>query len=305
MNSSNDGSYKKKGSQLPQQLRPYAKSAYLIRDKEGIHLYDDQWMYITSLKLAPKILTTTQTHSGTAESRKFGMVTRNEPSPPERELTGFELTTQVQLILDRFQHAVTLHGIRSDYFFEHRLGYNWQDRWERIWKGDLSPLLEDTQEFLPGQDVTTRVLGGLGVLKAALIHELYVNSTLAGRSQGEKERESGRNMLNLLLFVCQLNCQGELDDVGDLLSENDQENLINLLLEKGTLFEDKKWMLQRVHQKLVFDFKRGRAWPEKPTVAAVKSALIFKLYENTNRLDRGNGSDMVMIVRELLAAQLI
>ncbi len=295
MNSTNSDNYKRKGAQLPEPLRPYAKTAYLIRDNEGVHLFDDQWRFITSLKLVSPSQTPTP-------PRNLGISI--DESPPETRLTGSALTRQVQLIIDRFRHAVNLHGIRADYFFENRLCKDWIERWERLWNGDLSPLFEDTLEFLPGKDLRTRDIGGLGTLKAALVHELYVNSTLAGRSHGETESESGRNMLNLLLFVCQLNNKGELEDVGAPLSDEEQMKLINSFQVLGEKIEDKRWMIQRVHQKIVFDFKRGRAWPEITTVAAVKSALIFKLYENTNRLDRGDGTDMVRIVRNLLVLGL-
>ncbi len=300
MNPSNSDSFKKKGSQLPQPLRPYAKLAHFIRDSEGIHLYDESWMFITSLKLTSRAQPASPASVPDSTPQPAGVVVIRKEPLPETVLTGSALTRQVQLVVERFRHAVSLHGIRADYFFEHRLDGNWLERWERIWNGDLSPLLEDTQEFLPGQGINTRERGGLATMKAALIHELYVNSTLAGRSNGETESESGRNMLNLLLFVCQLNGMGELDDVGQLLDDEAQMKLIDSFKVMGTLFDEKKWMLQRVHQKVVFDYKRGRTWPDKPTEAAVKSALIFKLYENTNRLDRGDGTDIVRIVRELL-----
>lgn len=304
MNSSERDDYKQKGAQLPEALRAYAKRAHIIRDNEGVHLYDENWTFITSLKVSSK----RNQASGPAvtagdASPKSEHLTVEEPVPQEI-LSGEALNRQVKLVVDRFRHAVTLHGIRADYFFENRLSRSWVERWERIWKGDLSPLLEDTQDFMPGQDLNTRESGGLDTLKAALIHELYVNSTLAGRSNGEKESDSGRNMLNLLLFVCQLNRNGELDDVGQPLSEGLQMQLIDSFQKMGDCLQEKKWMLQRVHQKLVFDFKRGRIWPDTPTAAAVKSALIFKLYENTNRLDRGDGTDMVRIVRGVIGLQL-
>lgn len=295
----NSEEYKKKGARLPEPLRPYAKTAHLIRDNDGVHLYDEDWMFITSLRVAsPHPPSSPPPSSPRIQERP------PEPPPPETRLTGSALTRQVQVVVDGFRHAVKLHGIRADYFMENRLGKDWTERWERIWNGDLSPLLEDTQEFLPGKDLRTQGRGGLEILKAALVHELYVNSTLAGRSHGESESEAGRNMMNLLLFVCQLNHRGELDEVGATLAEADQMKLVNHFQLLGETIEDKRWMIQRVHQKLVFDFKRGRAWPEIPTAAAVKSALIFKLYENTNRLDRGDGTDMVRIVRELLVMQL-
>lgn len=301
-------SYKQKGAQLPESLRHYAKKAYLIRDQEGVHLYDENWSFLTSIKL---VSTTRPSNTDT-----FGKAAPHLSSPPHQVpdqtlvaptplLTGKALNRQVRLILDRFQHAINLHRIRADYFLEHRMGVLWIERWERIWQGDLSPLLEDTQEFAAGSVVNTTESGGLDTLKAALVHELYVNSTLAGRSNGEKEGESGRNMVNLLLFVCLLNSDGELDHVGPALSEEDQEHLIDTLARLAGHFREKRGMLQRVHQKIVFDFKRGRSWPEKCTAAAVKSALIFKLYENTNRLDRGDGTDMVRIVRELILTRIV
>ena len=302
MNTENSDNFKMKGAKLPEPLRPYARAAYLIRDSEGIHLYDENWMFVVSLKLSARQGASARTTPDARETRTVVHEGVGDAQEYDQSLAGEELTKQVRLIIERFRHAVTLHGIRADYFFEHRLGRTWQDRWERIWKGDLSPMLEDTQEFLPGRDINTREQGGLSTLKGALIHELYINSTLAGRSHGETETDSGRNMLNLLLFVCQLNRKGELDAVGPMLDEGRQLALIDSFLSMGSLFEDKKDVLQRVHQKLVFDYKRGRNWPQKPTAAAVKSTLIFKLYENTNRLDRGDGTDMVRMVRELLVS---
>jgi hypothetical protein len=282
---------------------------YLIRDSDGIHLYDEAWTFMTTIKVTAQAnLSATDTFGKAAVAVDPQKPAFDSPvSVPETAepiLAGKALSRQVQRVLDRFQHAINLHGIRADYFLEHRMGPFWRDRWERIWQGDLSPLMEDTQEFAHGSVIKTQDKGGLGILKAALVHELYVNSTLAGRSNGEKEGESGRNMQNLILFVCLLNPLGELDHVGPLLPEEDQMRLIDTLAGLAGQMGDKRGMLQRVHQKLVFDFKRGRDWPEKCTAAAVKSALIFKLYENTNRLDRGDGTDMVRIVRTLIETRI-
>jgi hypothetical protein len=301
--------YKQKGKQLPPSLRPHAKLTYLIRDSDGIHLYDEAWNFMTTIKVAAQTnFSATDAFGKAAVTPVPRQAVLESPDPvpiaAEPPLAGKALSRQVQRVLDRFQHAINLHGIRADYFLEHRMGPFWRDRWERIWLGDLSPLLEDTQEFAAGTVIRTQDKGGLGILKAALVHELYVNSTLAGRSNGEKEGESGRNMLNLLLFVCLLSPLGDLDHVGPILSEEDQMRLIDTLAGLAGQMGDKRGMLQRVHQKLVFDFKRGRDWPEKSTAAAVKSALIFKLYENTNRLDRGDGTDMVRIVRTLIESRI-
>jgi hypothetical protein len=133
---------------------------------------------------------------------------------------------------------------------------------------------------------------GFNLFKAALIHELYIKSTVIGR---------GENMTDFLTLIAATQPNGTTGELQDSLSLEEQKNLVKFFKNRAHVYTDKTDTITRVYLQIrssVFDqYEKLSSSKEKVRFNAL---LICKLYEQTTRLDRGNGITMIRLSRDLL-----
>jgi hypothetical protein len=188
--------------------------------------------------------------------------------------------------------ALQKYGISADYFKESVLGRANRETLIMAYKGDLSNLNDDTREA--AKDGKTVVLQekGYNLFKAVLIHEFYIKSTLSGR---------GDNMKYFLTHIAAARRDGTLDSFEDEITEDHRQQLLDFFKERADVYTDKSEIIRRIHRKLsgsiLKEFKKLLDNGEKIHFDAF---LILRLYENTNRLDRGDGITMMRLTRSIL-----
>jgi len=222
-----------------------------------------------------------------------------EPAPPEpgepttspKELPLEEIVTNV---VKTFETALDTFNIQADYFKETALGPDNREILIRAYHGDLEGLNDDTREAaslgklvkLPGNE------SGFNLFKAALIHELYIKSTVPGR---------GEDMKNFLTLIAATKPDGTTDELQDNLSIEEQKNMVKFFKERAYVYTDKTDTITRVYVQVrgsIFDqYEQLLSSEEKVRFNAL---LICRLYEYTTRLDRGNGITMIRLTRDLL-----
>jgi hypothetical protein len=209
----------------------------------------------------------------------------------EKELPVEEIVSGV---VNTFEQALSTYNVNADYYKEKVLGPDHRAILSSAYHGDLSGVNEDTREAAgQGKPVNLeRNEQGLNLLKAVLIHELYINSTLKGR---------GENMKYFLthIIVPQPEETGGEPNAGISLEE--EKDLLEFFKNQAFTYPDKTDMLRRVHlqirNSLLEQYEELILKKEKVNFRAL---LICKLYENTTRLDRGDGITMIRLTRDLL-----
>ena len=287
---------KNKKGRLPEHLKPYLKITYRLQDQWGTHLYDENFEHFFTIppsdeKPSPDI------------PQSIFQMKKGDDSKTEAKLTQEAI---VDIIIGKFKYALNAFHIKADYFVQEKLGPLNAERFLRVYKGKIDKLNKETEEGFKSGDYQ-QICGGLNTLKASLIHELYINSTLAGRSFGEEEgTEPGRNMKGLLTFQNLLKKDGTLNEKERDLSKLEQKNFIDFFGRLESRYMDKKDVIVRVYQKIKYDFGKGLLTFKKEKISfdKFKAIMIYKLYENTNRLDRGNGISMIGLVKDIFDIKL-
>jgi len=197
-------------------------------------------------------------------------------------------------VIKTFETALDTYNIQADYFKETELGPGNREIFTRVYHGDLEGLNDDTREAaslgkivkLPASE------SGINLFKAALIHELYIKSTLSGR---------GENMINFLTLIAATQPEGTAEELQDSLSLEEQKNMVKFFKDRAYVYTDKTDTITRVYLQVrgsIFDqYEKLSSSNEKVRFNAL---LICKLYELTTRLDRGNGITMIRLTRDLL-----
>ncbi|MFC2146131.1 hypothetical protein ACFLRT_02090 [Acidobacteriota bacterium] len=214
-----------------------------------------------------------------------------DPTASKKELSIEEIVTNVIKI---FETGLDTYNIHADYFKETVLGPGNREILIRSYHGDLEGLNDDTREAaslgkivkLPESET------GFNLFKAALIHELYIKSTVTGRSE---------NMKDLLTLIAATQPDGTAEELQDSLSLEEQKNMVKFFKDRAHVYTDKTDTITRVYLQVrgsIFDqYEKLSSSKEKVRFNAL---LISKLYEQTTRLDRGNGITMIRLTRDLL-----
>lgn len=202
----------------------------------------------------------------------------------------------VDVFIGKFKYGLKINNIKADYFVKEKLGDKNLQSLNCLYNGDLSQLNENTRNFEPREKISS-LNGGLSLLKAGLIHELYVNSTLEGR--GGKE---GNNMNKFLTYIITLKKDGSVKEINNIISTAEQKKLISFLSESQSRFPDKSDVIRNVYHKISSDHKRMELEKEMKDIGyeKFKAFIIRKLYEYTNRLERGNGITMICLTRDII-----
>ena len=166
----------------------------------------------------------------------------------------------------------------------------------KVINGDLSKLNEEIKDAsLKGDNVS--IPPGFTSLKAALLHQLFINTTLTGRG-GHR----GKNMKFLLYDLVILNKYGKLAPLKKKITTQVQEKGVEFFKQLSQKFKDKRGMILRVYHSIKNDDEYIDMINSNKTIDkdAFKAFLICKFYEYTTRIDRGNGITMINVSRILL-----
>ncbi len=236
-----------------------------------------------------------------------------EVDPSEKTAESFPLPVRgqnlnltpeliVAKIVNKFKKAIKSNKLQLDYFVEQKLGIERYNDLAKVLLGDIKKLNEETKEGVE-KSPKRKIQGGLSLLKAALIHELYINTTLAGRSGGENQGvESGRNLKSLWTFLILLNHNSSHRPLGAEISEAEQKEMVRFFGDLQKQYKDKEKIIKRIYEKLLFDLDEGvlTFGNKSISIDKFKAILIYKFYENTNKLDRGDGITMICATRDII-----
>ncbi|NIM16903.1 MAG: hypothetical protein GTO45_33405 [Candidatus Aminicenantes bacterium] len=217
-------------------------------------------------------------------------------SPKKSEAQQPELPVQqvINNMVKTFETALEKYHISADYFRESVLGAANREILMKVYHGDLSELNDDTREAA-AQGRTTVLKedeAGFALFKAALVHELYIKTTVAGR---------GNNMKYFLTHIVAAKPDGTLGAQQDNIDEEAQEKMVKFYGERANIYTSKADIIKRIHRQVRRSiFKEYKElWLSKENVR-FNALLISKLYEHTTRLDRGYGLTMMRISRDLM-----
>lgn len=228
------------------------------------------------------------------EGNKDPEPTSAEPgdtAAPKKELSIEEIVTNV---VKTFETGLDTYNIRADYFKETALGPGKREILIRAYHGDLEGLNDDTREAASqGRMVNLpESESGFNLFKAALIHKLYIKSTVTGR---------GENMMDFLTLIAATQPDGTAEELQYSFSLEEQKNMVKYFKDRAHVYTDKTDTISRVYLQVrgsIFDqYEELSSSKEKVRFNAL---LICKLYELTTRLDRGNGITMIRLTRDLL-----
>ena len=213
-----------------------------------------------------------------------GETTPPAPPPPPKE--------QVVHLLKRMVQALKQHGISADYFVQKTYRTERVPDLLKVMEGDLRSLNGDLSEMVPQPEKA-----GLTFLKAGLIHELYINTTLDGRG-GHR----GKGMKAFLLEMVLCREDGTLDQDQRAITVANRERFLAYLQGNMGRWAFLQETLKRVfaHWKADEEFLALGGSEDPVRMGFFKAFLISKIYEYTTRLERGNGAEMIDLVRLVL-----
>jgi hypothetical protein len=214
-----------------------------------------------------------------------------EIEPPLHQLTGKEIVSNV---VKHFETALEKYNISADFFKESILGSHNREILIRAYQGDLTDLSDDTREATKQGVNTVLEEKGFSLFRAALLHELYINSTLTGR---------GENMKYFVTHIASITPDGSMKELSmpDELDREKQQETVQYFGSRAKVYPDKTEIIKRVFRSVrTHIFEEFEYLMAEGKNVGFNALLITRLYENTTRLDRGNGITMIRLIRDLL-----
>jgi hypothetical protein len=212
-----------------------------------------------------------------------------QAQPAPKQLSTVEV---IENLVNTFQFALQRYHIAADYFKESVLGPGNRDTLILSFKGDLSHLNDDTREAAAQGKNLVLQENGFTFMKAVIIHELYIKSTLSGR---------GDNMAPFLTHAAAAEPDGTLGPAQENVPLENIESLMTFFKNRAEIYEDKADIILRIHRQIgksiAGEYNQLISGGEKIRFDAF---LITKLYEHTTRMDRGDGITMIRLVYSIL-----
>jgi hypothetical protein len=212
---------------------------------------------------------------------------------PQKQLPVEQIVAN---LVKHFQLALDKYNISADFFKDSVLAPGNREALMRMYNGDLTELSDDTREAA-AQGKLTVLEGeqGFTLLRAAILHELYIKSTLAGR---------GGNMKYYVTHICSIGPDGRLNELQGEMPLKQQQDLFDFFAGRAGVYIDKNRLIRQLYRDLrptIFeDYQAIRKIGGKVRFNAF---LIVKLYEHTKRLDRGDGITLIRLTRDIMDFQ--
>ncbi len=237
------------------------------------------------------------------QSKNNDYVKSNISNTPQNNTNTIESNPQLskiqitRILTDRFKKIIKKNSIGAELFINKKLDNPaTPEVLLKVLDGDLTYLNDDIKEAKEtGNNVEIKT--GFSSPKVALLHELYINTTLAGRG-GHR----GNNMRSFIYDLIILNQYGKLSPIKKLITPESQEKGIEFFKKLSTRYKDKTEMILRVYNSIKFDDEYINLINKQKNIdiSIYKAFLISKLYEYTNRIDRGNGIAIINVSKTLM-----
>jgi hypothetical protein len=290
-----NGARFEKGDILPDEFRSQCEEdissvgGHRIMIDDCLYLLDSSYRVTVKMKLSYSDDMQVSTPSPSTPSPEKERP--QEIKPPLLHLTEKEIVSNV---VKHFESALEKYNISADFFRESILGPQNREILIRAFHGDLTDLSDDTREATKQGINTILEEKGFSLFRAALLHELYINSTLAGR---------GENMKFFVTHIASIAPDGTMKEfcMPDEFDRRKQQEIVEYFGSRAKVYTDKSEIIRRV-----FRFVRTRIFEEFEELMAegknvgFNALLVTRLYENTTRMDRGNGITMIRLTRDLL-----
>lgn len=227
-------------------------------------------------------------------SPAFGISTDSmqiEESDSKKQESRHSPETIVDSVLKKFRIAVKFDKIDASLFIEKTLAESNKPVLLKIFHGDLSELNEDTKASASSGRITRVDKGGISLLKAAMLHELYLNSTYRGR---------GQRAIEFLSHIISPWKDASLTISQKDLSLMEHEGLIDLLNKRSAVYTDIGEIIYQTYSEI-----KGAVYEEyidvrKEGKTLFKAFLIDKLYLVISRPDKGDGISLISLCRDIM-----
>jgi hypothetical protein len=287
------------GDTLPAPLRSQCESQ--LGHGYGSRIIIGHYLYHLSptFKVQKKMKISYEDEGNSAGSEAPAAGAEVQPGTQDQDQANPPVDTIINNLVDIFQMALDHYQISADYFKESVLGTGNREALVRAYHGDLESLNDDTREASSqGKKVKLEKReSGLNLLKAALIHELYIKTTVSGR---------GEMMKYFLTHIAAAQADGTVAELQDDLSKEDQQQILEFFKNQSGVYTDKTEIIKRIHLQFRFSLmdEYKELWLSRENVW-FNALLIARLYQNTTRLDRGDGITMIRLTRDLLESEKI
>lgn len=200
----------------------------------------------------------------------------------------------VDSVLKKFQIALKVDKINADLFIKETLVPGKRNLFLNVYHGDLSELNEDTRAAAETGKVTKISEGGISLLKAALIHELYLKSTYRGR---------GEQMIEFLTHIISPWKDAALTITQKDLSGTEQQRLIDFVNRQSGVYQDIGEVLHQIYMEMKVNIQDEYKRVQKEGRTLFKAFLIDRLYEKISRPDKGDGISLICLSRDIMDFQ--
>ncbi len=286
-----------KGDILPEHMRDHcevdlsAGGGYRIQIGDNLYILDEHFCVVVKMS---------QSYHGDdieeAVNSRPKQINNNSIPNAQPQQQQHSPEKIVLSVIKKFAVALKFDQLEVDLFVEEVLKAPDRSFLIEVLQGDLSRLNEEIKAAArAGRKTKVDLEGdGISLLKAALVHELYMKST--ARSRGEKIIEFLSHIISpwkdsqLTLAQADLNLAG-------------QGNLIDFVDSQSMLYPDIRATLQRVMGLLRDIIRDDYNNVKKGGKTLFKSFLIDKLYQMISRPEKGNGVSLIGLVRSIMDFQ--
>ena len=197
----------------------------------------------------------------------------------------------VDSVLKKFKISIKVDKINAELFEEKNLASGNKPVLIDVFQGDLSNLNEDTKVSANRGRITKLGKGGIPLLKAALVHELYLKSTFRGR---------GERMIEFLTHIISPWKDSAMSITQADLSLSNQEELVGLLKKQSEVHADIGEILYRVYTEIKGNIHDEYDVIKKEGRTLFKAFLIDKLYQMISRPDKGDGISLICLSKDIM-----
>lgn len=218
------------------------------------------------------------------------------PTPPAVVAPGQTVCTA----LESMRRILVGNQVQAVFYLDKVVAPDTAPIWLSVLRGDLAQLNEDTQKAFH-RGISTKSPAGFSLLKGALIHLLYVNSIRAQRGD-DQPAEKGKRMKGVLYQVILLREDGTSAADTPVISQGVKERILGAFSTLAGVegIDSRREVVERVHRQILLDPETQIALNHPQTLAQFKALMLFKLYQYTQMVDRGDGLAIIRLVRAII-----
>ncbi|MCI0470335.1 MAG: hypothetical protein L0Y73_01605, partial [Candidatus Aminicenantes bacterium] len=261
-----------KGDVLPEHLRSRCEVdlstgvGYRIEMGNVIYILDENYRVIVKMSQSHHIAEET-----VAKAPLQAEEDKKQDGQPQPEKI-------IDSVLKKFQIALKADKVNAEIFAEQVMAAENKAVLLRVFQGDLAELNEETKAAAGKGKITRLNEGGITLLKAALLHELYLKSTFRGR---------GEHIIEFLTHIISPWKDTALTITQEDSDREEQEELVEMLADKRRLYRDIGEALLRFYMEMKETIYEEYRQVQKAGKTLFKAFLIDRLYEKIPRPEKG------------------